>query len=89
MGRHARDEPAPAVRVVLGHFFFVNVHPYLDGNGRIGRFLMNAMLTSGGYPWTVIPLAQRSRYMAALETASVDQNICPFVELLAELVERV
>ncbi len=84
-----RDEPAPAVRVVLGHFFFVNVHPYLDGNGRIGRFLMHAMLTSGGYPWTVIPLAQRSRYMAALETASVDQNICPFAELLAELVERV
>jgi Fic family protein len=83
-----KDETEPGVRVVLGHFFFVNVHPYLDGNGRMGRFLMNAMLASGGYPWTVIPLAQRTRYMTALESASVEQDIRPFVDLLAELVER-
>lgn len=84
---HLRHETEPAVRVVLGHFVFVNIHPYADGNGRIGRFLMNAMLASGGYPWTVIPLAQRTRYMQALESASVDQDIRPFAELLAELVE--
>jgi hypothetical protein len=85
---HLRDETEPAVRVVLGHFVFVNVHPYADGNGRMGRFLMNAMLASGGYPWTVIPLAQRTRYMDALESASVEQDIRPFVDLLAELVAR-
>jgi hypothetical protein len=85
---HLRDETAPAVRVVLGHFVFVNIHPYADGNGRMGRFLMNAMLASGGYPWTVIPLAQRTRYMEALESASVDQDIRPFVDLLAELLEQ-
>jgi len=39
--------------MVLGHFVFVYIHPYLDGNGRIGRFLMNLMLAAGGYPWTV------------------------------------
>ena len=44
------EEEHPAVRVVLGHFFFVYIHPYMDGNGRIGRFLMNVMLASGGYP---------------------------------------
>ena len=85
---HLRNETEPAVRVVLGHFVFVNIHPYADGNGRMGRFLMNAMLASGGYPWTVIPLAQRTRYMEALESASVDGDIRPFVDLLAELVER-
>jgi len=83
-----RDEPEAAVRVVLGHFFFVNIHPYFDGNGRIGRFLMNAMLASGGYPWTVIPLAARTRYMAALEVASVQGDIRPFAGFLAELVRR-
>ena len=36
-----REEEHPAVRVVLGHFIFVYIHPYMDGNGRIGRFLMN------------------------------------------------
>ena len=42
------NEPEPAVRAVLGHHLFVFIHPYFDGNGRIGRFLMNAMLASGG-----------------------------------------
>ncbi len=79
-----RNEPDPAVRVVLGHFIFVYVHPYFDGNGRMGRFLMNLMMAAGGYPWTVIPVQARDRYMAALEAASVDQNIIPFAEFLAE-----
>ncbi len=79
-------EKDAAVRVVLGHFFFVYIHPYMDGNGRIGRFLMNVMLASGGYPWIVIPVEQRSKYMAALEEASVGQNITPFCKFLAALV---
>lgn len=76
------EESAARVRVVLGHFVFVYIHPYMDGNGRIGRFLMNAMMASGGYPWTVIPVEQRDDYMRALEFASVDQDIIPFTEFL-------
>ncbi|RCR67525.1 Fic family protein [Larkinella punicea] len=81
-------EPEPAVRVVLGHFIFVYIHPYMDGNGRIGRFLMNAMLASGGYPWTIIPLSDRSRYMQALEKASAEQDITNFAVFLADLVRK-
>ena len=36
-----REEPHSAVRVVLGHFIFVYIHPYMDGNSRVGRVLMN------------------------------------------------
>ena len=43
-----RDEPDPSVRVVLGHFLFVYVHPYPDGNGRLGRFLMKPHADGGG-----------------------------------------
>jgi hypothetical protein len=81
-----REETEPSVRVVLGHFIFVYIHPYVDGNGRMGRFLMNTMLASGGYPWTVIPVEERITYMAALEEASVGQNIEPFTDFLAQLV---
>jgi Fic family protein len=80
------DETEPCVRVVLGDFIFVYIHPYMDGNGRMGRFLMNVMLASGGYPWTVVPLQRRDAYMAALEEASVGQNIIPFTDFLARLV---
>lgn len=80
------DEPEASVRVVLGHFFFVYIHPYMDGNGRIGRFLMNTMMASGGYPWTIIPVEKRAEYMAALESASVDKDIRPFTVFLSGLL---
>jgi hypothetical protein len=80
------SESEPSVRIVLGHFVFVYIHPYQDGNGRMGRFLMNSMMAAGGYSWTIIPVERRAEYMAALESASVGQNIKPFAELLADLV---
>lgn len=76
-------EPEASVRAVLGHFMFVFVHPYGDGNGRLGRFLMNTMLASGGFPWTVIHLERRPEYMTALESASVDGDIQPFAHFVA------
>jgi hypothetical protein len=82
------EETEASVRIVLGHFIFVYIHPYMDGNGRMGRFLMNAMMASGGYPWLVIPVEERAGYMAALEEASVNQDIVPFVDFLAGLVEK-
>jgi fido (protein-threonine AMPylation protein) len=81
------NETEPAVSVVLGHFVLVYIHPYMDGNGRIGRFLMNVMLAAGGYPWTIIPLDRRSDYMAALEAASVGQDIRAFARFIGGLVD--
>jgi Fic/DOC family len=81
------SEPEASVRAVLGHFVFVNIHPYMDGNGRMGRFMMNVMLASGGYPWTVIPVENRDEYMKSLEAASVKGDIGPFAAFIAGLVK--
>ena len=79
-------EHEPAARAVLGHWLVGYVHPYPDGNGRIARFLMNMMLASGGYPWTVIRVEDRDTYLSALEAASVESDIQPFARFLAARV---
>lgn len=79
-------EDHASVRAVLGHWVVGYLHPYPDGNGRIARFLMNAMLASGGYPWTVIRVEDRDPYLTALEIASVEGDITPFARFVAERV---
>lgn len=78
------NEAHAGVRAVMGHFIFVFIHPYMDGNGRIGRFLMNAMLASGGYPWTIIRMERRKQYMAALETASAENKVTDLAKFICE-----
>jgi len=79
------EENDPAVRALLGHFTFTYIHPYTDGNGRIGRFLMNFMLVTGGYPWTIIRSdpERLHAYLRALESASVSRDIAPFVKMVS------
>jgi hypothetical protein len=60
---------------------------YPDGNGRMARFLMNVMLASDGYPWTVIRVRDRAAYLAALDRASIDMDITPFATFVAQRVQ--
>ena len=52
----------------------------------MARFLMNAMLASGGYPWTIVRIEDRAAYLEALDRASVDLDISPFAAFLAKRV---
>jgi len=81
-----RQENNALVRAILGHFFFVYIHPYMDGNGRTARFVMNSMLVTAGYPWTIIPVEKRDEYMATLETASIDGDITAFTKFIYSLI---
>lgn len=73
-----RTEPDPRVRAILGHFFFVYIHPFADGNGRTARFVMNASLISAGFRWRIVPIERRDEYMKSLELASLKGDIEPF-----------
>ena len=86
--RLLEEEDNASVRVVLGHFVLVFIHPFIDGNGRIARFLMNFMLAAAGLPWTIIRLECRERYMQSLEAASVDGDIVMFAEFLGDAIRR-
>ena len=81
------EEADALVRAILGHFFFVYIHPYMDGNGRTARFTMNSQLVTGGYPWVVVPLERREQYMKALEKASVEEEIDDFVGFVLSLIQ--
>lgn len=83
-----REEKDPRVGAILGHFIFTFIHPLPDGNGRTGRFIMNVMLSSGGLPWTIIPVDRRDDYMKALEDASVGNDVGPFARLVADCVRH-
>ncbi len=77
-----KKEDSAAVRAILGHFIFGYIHPYADGNGRISRFIMNLMLISGGYNWTVIRSSERVKYLNSLEAASTNLDVIPFCEFV-------
>lgn len=88
LGELLVEEQEPLVRAVLGHFFFGYIHPFMDGNGRTARFVMNTMFVSAGFDWLIIPVSMRDEYMAALEEGSVNLNIRPFCELLLRAREH-
>lgn len=81
-------EPDAIVRAILGHFIFVYIHPYMDGNGRTARFVMNSQLVTDGFDWVVIPVEKRDEYMKALEKASVDDDISDFCQFVLSFLKN-
>lgn len=71
----------------LAHFKLVDIHPFLDGNGRTARLLMNLILMNKGYPPTVILKNDRKKYYDGLDSAH-DGNLTQFVDFIGRNVER-
>ena len=67
------------------HAKFVNIHPFIDGNGRVARLLMNLALLQTGYNITIIPPAVRADYIRALQ-ASNHNKFTPFINFISEMV---
>ena len=77
----------PALLAAEAHYRFANIHPFVDGNGRTTRLLMNLVLLRHGYPLTVIPVERRADYIGALDTADAGDPE-PFRRLLFACMER-
>ena len=69
------------------HYRLVNIHPFVDGNGRVTRLLMNLILLQHGFPIALITNEQRSDYLSFLEQAD-EGNLLPFKNLIIEAVRN-
>ncbi len=78
----------PVERAAKLHLDFVKIHPFIDGNGRTARLLLNLELIKSGFPAIVLPVERRLAYYEALDTACVDGDLAPFVALVAECVKE-
>lgn len=80
------EEFHPVVRATLLHGEFVKIHPFIDGNGRTSRLLLNFELMKNGYPPIIIKNEERARYYDVIDLAHTTMNYEPFIELVSKLV---
>jgi Fic family protein len=85
----ARNDLDPVARALLIHLEFVTIHPFRDGNGRLGRLLMNHALLTAGLPWVTIRSDERVPFFRSIESAQVDEEAGAFVEFLWHLIRQV
>lgn len=78
----------PVERAARLHSDFVKIHPFVDGNGRTARLLLNLELLKAGFPAIVLPVERRLAYYEALDKAHVDGDLSDFVALVAECVKE-
>lgn len=82
------NEYHPIIRASLLHGEFVKVHPFIDGNGRTARLLLNFELMKYGYPPIVIKTINRLTYYESLDYAHVNFDYTNFIELVSNLVNE-
>ena len=82
---NAWSEYHPIIQAALLHGELVKIHPFIDGNGRTSRLLMNLVLMNKGYNPVIIKKVSRLKYYEALDTAHTTGNYTDFVKLVTEL----
>ena len=75
----------PVEYAAMVHVLFVNIHPFIDGNGRVARLLMNLALLQAGYNITIIPPVVRADYIRALQSSN-HNDFKPFINFISEMV---
>ena len=85
-----KDQLHPIELSAEMHERLVTIHPFIDGNGRTSRLLMNLILLQNGFPIAILKGDTESRlnYYGALETAQTENNKQPFIDLITENVRE-
>ena len=72
--------------VALFHLRFESIHPFIDGNGRTGRLLINLQLIQNGLPPISVKFADKRRYYDAFDAYTKEQDATPMIVLIGEAV---
>ncbi len=78
----------PIDRAAIAHTQFEAIHPFIDGNGRVGRLLMNLQLMEAGYPPAILLRQWRTEYFAGLEGAMMTDKYRTIINLVGRAVEQ-
>lgn len=84
----SRKKLHPIESAALFHLKFEGVHPFVDGNGRTGRLILNLFLMQNGYPPINVKFTDRRRYYEAFDSYYRDNNSGAMVQMVAEYVEE-
>lgn len=78
----------PIIISAYFHSGFETIHPFLDGNGRVGRLLMNFILHKNGYPMINIPNSIKYKYYSALESSQIKGDLKSLIDLLIKVLDE-
>lgn len=78
----------PVEKAFMGHYKLVSIHPFVDGNGRTARLLMNLILMMAGYPPAIIRPEDRLAYIKSLEKAQMGGSLDVYLTLMTKAVDR-
>lgn len=76
----------PIIRIALFHLQFEGIHPFIDGNGRTGRLILNLDLIQNGYPPINVKFIDRMSYYNAFDSFYKDNDASPMVRIVADAV---
>lgn len=83
---NAKDEPV--LKAIEAHYKLVTIHPFVDGNGRTARLLMNLILLENGFCPMIIHKRDKKMYLRVLETAQTTQNKEPYVKFMLQMLNK-